>query len=74
LAAEWEFNEWLHGEHGHPMGFGEQAWSAEMYLYAYNAVINGSLPLFDDLLAAKPAAAVATEDNTFHITAGGGPA
>jgi len=74
LAAEWEFNEWLHGEHGHPMGFGEQAWSAAMYLYAYNAVINGSLPLFDDLLAAKPAAAVATEDNTFHITAGGGPA
>ena len=49
IAAEWEFNEWLHGEHGHPMGFGEQAWSAAMYLYADNAVNTGALPLFDDL-------------------------
>jgi len=73
IAEEWEFNEWLHGEHGHPMGFGQQAWSAAMYLYADHAVTTGQLPLFDDLLAAKPAAAVAQEDNEFHISAGGGP-
>jgi glycogen debranching enzyme len=72
-ASEWEFNEWLHGEHGHPMGFGEQAWSAAMYLVADNAVNTGSLPLFDDLIAAKPASAVAEENNTFHVHAGGGP-
>ena len=55
------------------MGFGEQAWSAAMYLYADNAVDTGTLPLFDDLLAAKPAAAVAAENNAFHVHAGGGP-
>jgi len=74
VGDEWEFNEWLHGEHGHPMGFGSQAWSAAMYLYAENAVETGRLPLFDDLLAAKPAPAVAVENNEFHINAGGGPA
>jgi hypothetical protein len=74
LGDEWEFNEWLHGEHGHPMGFGYQAWSAAMYVYAENAVESGRLPLFDDLLAAKPSSAVAAENNEFHISAGGGPA
>ena len=28
----------------------------------------------DELLAAKPAGAVAREDNEFHISGGGGPA
>ena len=73
IAAEWEFNEWLHGAHGHPMGFGEQAWSAAMYLYADHAVNTGALPLFDDLAAAKPEAAVASENNTFFVHAAGGP-
>jgi hypothetical protein len=70
---EWEFNEWLHGERGHPMGYAQQAWSAAMYLYAENAVVSGKLPLFDDLLAAKPAPAVAAENNDFFVHAGGGP-
>lgn len=35
---EWEFNEWLHGITGKPMGMEYQAWSAGMYLYAYNCV------------------------------------
>lgn len=70
---DWEFNEWLHGSSGHPMGFAKQAWSASMYLYAHHAVETGKLPLFDDLLNAKPPAARATEINEFHIHAGGGP-
>lgn len=36
--GEWEFNEWFHGETGEPMGMTEQAWSAGMYVYAYECV------------------------------------
>ena len=46
----WEFNEWLHGETGNPMGYPLQAWSAGMYLYAYEALQQRRLPLFDDLI------------------------
>ncbi|MEN6410445.1 MAG: glycoside hydrolase 100 family protein [Anaerolineaceae bacterium] len=70
---KWEFNEWMHGESGHPMGFGQQAWSAAMYLYAENAVRTGCLPLFDDLRRAKPASAVAAEVNEIIVHPGGGP-
>lgn len=73
VNADWEFNEWLHGSSGHPMGFAKQAWSASMYLYAHYAVTTGKLPLFDDLLAAKPAAARAAENHEFYVHAGGGP-
>lgn len=34
----WEFNEWLHGRSGRPMGHPLQAWSAGMYVCAYHAV------------------------------------
>jgi hypothetical protein len=44
-----------------------------MYLYAYNAVQGNQLPLFGDLLAAKPAAAKAAEIHEFSVQAGGGP-
>lgn len=71
--SDWTFNEWLHGSSGHPMGYDQQAWSAAMFLYADHAVHTGKLPLFDDLVAAKPAAAVAAENNEFHVSAGGGP-
>jgi glycogen debranching enzyme len=73
LNAPWEFNEWLHGESGHPMGYEQQAWSAAMLLYAEHAVRTGALPLFDDLLAAKPEAAVAAEVDGLSIRPGGGP-
>ncbi len=73
LNDEWEFNEWLHGERGHPMGFAHQGWSAAMFLYADYAFHTGALPLFDDLLAAKPASAVATEVQSVIIRPGGGP-
>ncbi len=72
-SFEWEFNEWMHGERGHPMGFAQQAWSAAMYLYADHAVHTGQLPLFEGLRAAKPASAVAAEVNDFFVHAGGGP-
>ena len=70
--SAWEFNEWMHGETGHPMGYVHQAWSAAMFLYAENAVATGRLPMFDDLLAAKPKNAVAAEVNDPYIHPGGG--
>ncbi|MFQ5576361.1 MAG: amylo-alpha-1,6-glucosidase [Anaerolineae bacterium] len=71
--SDWEFNEWMHGKSGHPMGYAQQAWSAAMYLYACHAVQTGRLPLFDDLLAAKPASAASSEVNGLVVRAGGGP-
>jgi len=44
-----------------------------MFLYADHAVRTGKLPLFDDLLAAKPPAAVATESDQPILRPGGGP-
>ncbi len=73
VGDTWEFNEWLHGTSGHPMGFAEQAWSAAMFLYADHVVHTKQLPLFDDLLAAKPAAAVAAAVDDPVIRSGGGP-
>ena len=73
IGQEWEFNEWLHGETGCPMGYAQQAWSAAMFLYAHHAVFTGQLPLFDQLLAAKPASAVAAEVNEPVVHPGGGP-
>lgn len=35
LHGEWEFNEWLHGLTGRPMGKAHQAWSAASYVHAY---------------------------------------
>lgn len=67
------FNEWMHGQTGHPMGFAQQAWSAAMFLYAEHAVHTGSLPLFDALCAAKPDSAVASEVNEVMVRSGGGP-
>lgn len=69
----WEFNEWLHGESGHPMGYAMQAWSAAMYVLAEAAFRTGKIPLFDDLLSAKPARAVASAQEEFYTHPGGGP-
>jgi len=43
---QWEFNEWLHGKSGKPMGMIEQAWSAGMYIYAYECVRRRKVPFF----------------------------
>jgi glycogen debranching enzyme len=73
LNDEWEFNEWMHGGSGHPMGYAQQAWSAAMFVYAEHVVRTGALPLFDDLLSAKPSASIATEVSDMNVRAGGGP-
>jgi hypothetical protein len=71
--SKWGFNEWLHGETGHPMGYDQQAWSASMYLYAHHAVQTQTTPLFEALIRAKPDSARAAEINHFEVHAGGGP-
>jgi glycogen debranching enzyme len=38
-----QFNEWHHGETGHPMGAQDQAWSAGMYLFAWECVRRGQV-------------------------------
>lgn len=38
VNGEWEFNEWLHGRTGRPMGKTHQAWSAASYVHAYSAL------------------------------------
>lgn len=47
--GEWEFNEWIHGISGRPMGHPLQAWSAAMFVYAYHAVEGGLTPFWDSL-------------------------
>ena len=44
-TRDWEFNEWLHGRSGRPMGHPLQAWSAGMYLFAHRCVEEGRVPL-----------------------------
>ncbi len=44
---EWEFNEWLHGQSGRPLGFAGQSWSAAMYLFACHAVEHGVVNVFN---------------------------
>jgi glycogen debranching enzyme len=44
---EWEFNEWLHGVTGRPMGKAHQAWSAASYLMAWRSLQEEDpLPVF----------------------------
>jgi len=42
IRGEWEFNEWLHGQTGRPMGKAHQAWSAASYVHAYSALRAGA--------------------------------
>ncbi|MCK4553896.1 hypothetical protein KAU19_02955 [Candidatus Parcubacteria bacterium] len=46
FKAGYEFNEWLHGKTGKPMGEPYQAWSAGMYVYAYECVRRGRVLFF----------------------------
>jgi Alkaline and neutral invertase len=45
LNQSGHFNEWHHGETGVPMGAQDQAWSAGMYLFAWECVKNGQVAL-----------------------------
>jgi glycogen debranching enzyme len=50
LRHEWEFNEFLHGITGRPLGAVGNAWSAGMFIYAYQCVDQGDLlPPFDKI-------------------------
>jgi len=49
INRPWEFNEWLHGISGEPMGSPDQGWSAGMYIYAYVCVKEGREPVFSAL-------------------------
>lgn len=44
IYGEWEFNEWLHGETGRPMGKAHQAWSAASYVAAWKALHQDTVP------------------------------
>jgi glycogen debranching enzyme len=44
IYGEWEFNEWLHGQTGRPMGKAHQAWSAAGYVAAYLALHRDTVP------------------------------
>lgn len=44
VYGEWEFNEWLHGLTGRPMGKAHQAWSAASYIAAYQALNHDTVP------------------------------
>jgi glycogen debranching enzyme len=39
------FNEWHHGQTGLAMGVGDQAWSAGMFLFAFECVRTGQMDL-----------------------------
>lgn len=54
LYGEWEFNEWLHGQTGRPMGKAHQAWSAASYIHAYSTLHSDVAP--DMFPALDPAA------------------
>lgn len=50
IYGEWEFNEWLHGQTGRPMGKAHQAWSAASYINAYQSLHKEEeLPAFKTL-------------------------
>lgn len=37
---DWEFNEWLHGQTGEPLGMPGQSWNAAVYVLAYQYLCN----------------------------------
>ena len=44
IYGEWEFNEWLHGITGRPMGKAHQAWTSASYIAAYQALNHELIP------------------------------
>lgn len=47
IKRKWEFNEWLHGTSGKPLGTPYQGWSAGAYVFAYESVRKNKVPFFD---------------------------
>ncbi len=50
ISEQWEFNEWLHGATGEPMGYPLQGWSASSFLFAEKCVATKRVPFFEDIL------------------------
>lgn len=48
IQGEWEFNEWMHGVTGEPMGFPRQAWSASSFLFATHCEGRRRVPFFGE--------------------------
>lgn len=61
IYAEWEFNEWLHGQTGRPMGKAHQAWSAASYVAAYTALHQDAVAADFEVLTEEMFAAPLTE-------------
>jgi hypothetical protein len=57
-AAEWGFNEWIHAQTGKPSGRDWQTWSAAMYLYAAECVLQRRTRFFDDMRSVNLGAAM----------------
>ena len=62
IYGEWEFNEWMHGITGRPMGKAHQAWTAASYIAAYQALNNDLVPV--DFAPLKPALFDPTKDKS----------
>ncbi len=45
IYGEWEFNEWMHGITGRPMGKAHQAWTSASYIAAYQALYHDMIPV-----------------------------
>jgi hypothetical protein len=52
-AAEWGFNEWIHAQTGKASGRDWQTWSAAMYLYAADCVVQRETPFFKEIREAQ---------------------
>ncbi|MFQ5408916.1 MAG: amylo-alpha-1,6-glucosidase, partial [Anaerolineales bacterium] len=64
VYGEWEFNEWLHGHTGRPMGKAHQAWSAASYVAAYQALRHDTIPPDFEPLTREMFAPVTQEEST----------
>jgi sucrose-6F-phosphate phosphohydrolase len=62
IYGQWEFNEWLHGVTGRPMGKAHQAWSSASYIAAYRALHHSLIPA--DFEALTPEMFVSPEGMT----------
>jgi hypothetical protein len=66
---DWEFNEYLHGQFGTPMGIRRQSWNAATFLLAHQAVVAGK-HLFHDI--SKPVSRKSKPLRAGPIDASGG--
>lgn len=66
IYGEWEFNEWMHGITGRPMGKAHQAWTSASYIAAYQALNHDMVPV--DFAPLKQAIFDPSKDNPISST------